>query len=545
MAKQNNLSQLSGLLPELSTAEAKVLNDALTFFERPFNLALTVHLNTHREKLDFTDKFYLVSLYQDICPEKVIQKSVQCGISEMLICWAFAYAEGGYAVLYVLPKFGLRNRFVKNRIDTVMQVVPEYRKLMREAVGDADSMSLKHFGKGVINFVGSNSPSEFIEFPADVVIFDELNRCDQANIALANDRMDASELKHTFKVGNPTHPDFGISAEYAESDQKEWHVKCGACNEYQSLSWLENVVSQTGENEYELRDTKVIDNTDISVFCRKCGQPIDRLSQDALWVAQSPSSLVSGYHISQLFGANTTIKELWQTFQDAQGDATKLQVFWNSKMGLSYVSKGANLDRLALDACRDEYLMQSKCAAYCSMGVDVGKVLHVRISSKTDDGKRRAEHIGIATSFNELSGLIARYNVRFTVIDMYPETHKVKEFQKANRHVVLSRFAGNETVSAKGFDVKDWEGVQVVVSDRTQMFDQLVASIGEGKLMLPKNAGLIDDYYKQMQAPVRIYDAVKDRYYWDEGSKSDHYFLSEVYDMLASHLVEANRLVVY
>lgn len=542
IAKNNQLPKLLELSKGFVDAERVAVNDALSFFERPYKLASTIHLNTHRQPMDFTDKPYLIPIYYDIHPEKVIQKSVQCGISEMLLCWAFVYAEYGYSVLYVLPKFGLRNRFVQNRVDPVWQMVPEYRQLRDEAVGDADNLGLKHFGKGTINFVGSNSSSEFIEFPADVVMIDELNQCDVGNISMAFDRLDASDLKHKIWVGNPSHPEWGISAEYEKSDKKEWMIKCESCNKYQSLQWIGNVVRQEGENIFNLLDTTWDANNDgdISVLCISCGKPFNRLTEGA-WIKQNPQSLISGYHISQLFSANTTIAELWKLFQESLGDATKSQVFWNSKMGLPYVPAGSNLNRLLLDNCKADYLLQSKCEQHTSMGVDVGKRLHVRISSRTDDGKRKAEYIGVVNTFEELPPLMERYKVRFCVIDAYPETHKAKEFQAANRGVWLCRFPSTANINV--FRLNDDD--MVIDADRTQIFDQLVASVDKGDLILPKNVVFIDDYYEQMQAPVRMYDEVKDRYYWSEGSKADHYFLAEVYDLLASYLIEHNQLVIY
>ena len=559
---------LSGLLSDADwTPEERLqLDTALDFFVRPFELAKEYHRNTKRQRMDFSDKPYLIPIYYDISPEKVIQKSVQCGISEMLICISIAYAEKGYSVLYVLPKFALRGRFVANRIDPLLEIVPEYRNLLENAIGDSDSMTLKHLGQGVINFVGSNSASEFIEFPADLIIVDELDRCDLTNLELADDRLDASELKHKIKISTPTTKDFGINNYYSLSDQKEWHIKCESCNEWQPILWDVNVVRQISENDYELLDTKYdkslkgkspkgeskvdtitgdypegdYSQRDYHVFCHKCGNPIDRLSKGE-WVRKN-DSLISGYHISQLFTPQTTIKNLWELFQEALFDNTKLQVFYNSKLGLPFIPKGSNIAKNILDDCRQEWLMESTSKKRCSMGVDVGSVLHVRISSLEGD-VRKAEYIGIVNDFNELSLLIERYNVRYCVIDMYPETRKVQEFQSVHRNIWLCRFTNSISIGARGYNKK--EDDQIIDADRTQVFDRLVASIQRKKLALPKNAGLIDKYYEQMQAPVRKKDEDKNRYYWSEGSNADHYFLAELYDLLAAELILENQLVIY
>lgn len=547
LAQKRKLHQLRDICATLTTiAQLNAFRDALSFFTRPYEFATEHHLSTHHQPLTFDDKPYLKAIYHDISPEKIIQKSVQCGISEMLICWSLTYAEYGYAVLYVLPKYSLRNRFVHNRIDPLFQSVPEYKRLVEESVGDADNVGLKHFGKGVLNFVGSNAPSDFIEFPADVLIIDELNRCDYQNLALAPDRLDASNLKHQVQVSNPTHDDVGISALFKNSNQKEWFVTCEACHEKQPLEWLVNVANEVDENEYRLLDEgwNETSDRDIQVFCRKCSKPIDRLTSNAEWVKRNESD-VSGYHISQLYSANTMIAELWATWQEAQGDASKLQIFWNSKIGLPYSPKGSRLSRSELHACTQDYLMRSDSEKVrCSMGVDVGSLFHVRISSLTSDGKRKAEYIGAVKTTQELSELYSRFKVRYCVIDMFPETRTVKEFQAKHSGVWLCKFPPNSSAVAAKVIRKD-EDEQILDVDRTQAFDNLVASIRKQELILPKNAGLIDDYYEQMQAPVRVYDEAKDRYSWQEGSKADHYFLAELYDAIASQMIKDNSLVIY
>tara|TARA_Y100000310_G_scaffold155190_1_gene154661 strand:+ start:2050 stop:3714 length:1665 start_codon:yes stop_codon:yes gene_type:complete len=547
LTKQNKLSSsLEKLLKvSLSLAQLKAIHHALSFLSAPYQLATGCHLNVHKQPLTFDDKPYLKGIYLDARP-KVIQKSVQCGISEMLICTALSYAKYGFSVLYVLPSHPLRGRFVHNRIDPLFMIVPEYQKLLKDAAGESDSVMLKHFGDGVINFVGSNTVNEFIEFPADVVIIDEMNRCVQGNLSMAYDRLDASTIKHRVMVGNPTHEDFGITSAFNNTDKKAWFVSCKSCNERQPLEWLVNIAEEIDENEHRLLDEGWDEKSgrEIQVFCRKCKEPIDRLGHGE-WVKQNTESDNSGYHISQLYSVNTPIAELWDLWTDAQGNPTNLQVFWNSKMGLPYSPKGSRLSRSELHACTQDYLLKSGSEKQrCSMGVDVGKLLHVRISSLTSDGKRKAEYIGVVKEFSEVSALVERYKVRYAVIDMYPETRVVKDFQAQHHGVWLCKFPSNSAAVAAKVIRKD-EDEQILDVDRTQAFDNLVASIRKKELILPKNAGLIADYYDQLRAPVRIYDKEKDRNSWQEGSQADHYFLAEVYDAIASQMIKDNSLVVY
>ncbi len=65
------------------------------------------------------------------------------------------------------------------------------------------------------------------------------------------------------------------------------------------------------------------------------------------------------------------------------------------------------------------------------MGVDVGMKLHVVIRRHLEEDRTRALFIGEVDTFEELSELLTRYDVRRCVIDAQPELHKTREFARA------------------------------------------------------------------------------------------------------------------
>ena len=133
--------------------------------------ALYHHLSTKNQRMTFENRKFLVDIYKDMAEmqKMCIMKSVQCGISEGFIVTHLEQAEKGMSVLYILPKTDLRNRFVNNRVNTVLAKVGIYREILSRSLSRADSVSLKIFGDGSINYVASNSPANFTEYPADVV----------------------------------------------------------------------------------------------------------------------------------------------------------------------------------------------------------------------------------------------------------------------------------------------------------------------------------------------------------------------------------------
>jgi len=496
-------------------------------------LGLTHHVTTGNKRMSFHDRPWLVPIYTDRSKVIVIMKSVQCGISEFLIIETIENAELGRSVFYVLPKYDLRNSFVANRIDKLFNAVPFYRARQRDSLGKSDSKAIKHFAEGTMKFASANTQSDFAEFPADVLIIDELDYCDQANLTLAPDRLKASPHKLQRKVGNPTIHNFGISDEFKSSDQKEWVVRCGSCGEYNELDFFKIVCQEREENEWVLLDEKWTPfiGRDIQCYCQHCKAPFNRLNEDAYWMRKNPASEISGYHVTRLMDAQTPVKELWYNWVAAQGNETKKQRFYNSDLGVPYESRGAKLSDFLLNKCVKDYAMP-QTSKECIGGVDIGSVLHVKIS-QIIDGKRKAVYIGTVPTFEDIDRLMDLYDIKHLVIDALPETHEAKKLRdRFPGRVWLCIFHGQQG------NVKDLtinEEQNMIVIDRTQAFDDAHQDVLQLKMELPRDASNIDDgeFYKQMCAPTRVLDEHTHRFVWREGSQADHYRLADVYEKVA------------
>jgi len=504
---------------------------------------------THRGlPLDFSDKPYFVDIYRDNSPRIVIEKSVKVGVTEFLIADGFCYADKGLNVFHVLPTEQIRNTFIHERIDKSVAYSEYYKRRFREGNIESDSVSLKHFGEGAIRYVGSSARSAFLEFVADIIVIDERNDCDEENLPLAFDRYKASQFKWSRMAGIPTIPEYGIDEEFLKSDQKHWHVRCPHCGRFQKLDFFENVVRQTGEMEYELLDGEwdPEGNRDIHVFCRYCMKPMDRLGPGE-WAKENEKSNVSGYHLSKLYTTTTRVSELWDILQDGIPNPGKLQKFHNSDLGVPYSPRGEKMTAELLDRCRKDYFMPLTSPGPCSMGVDVGKLLHVRISESPERGLRKAVFIGTIKSFDELEKLMPRYGVRLCVIDARPDIHKVGEFQKKNSGRVLLCTYASEKERVYGIVLNRKKGE--VTTNRTASLDSSHEAILDECLWLPKNAQFIDknpkrkepygEFYRQMMASVRVYDEKKGYAIWTKGE--DHYRHADNYDLIAAKLLGMGR----
>lgn len=454
-----------------------------------------------------------------------------CGVSECSIISHLEEASRGLSILYVLPKTDLRNTFVQNRINKVIQRVDYYKNLMQQVntKSRVDSVILKNFGLGTIKYVDSNSESNFIEYPADAIYLDEKDRMNQVNIELAPDRLDRSKYKYQRELSNPTVESFGIHASWEISTQGIWHVKCPHCNDHQPLDWFVNVVREVGDRKYEAVDKEwnAGDRQEPRVYCRKCWKPIERFSKGE-YVHRYQNKLWHGYHINKIFGSPyTDLDSMIKTFYLALSNDTKLQIFFNSVLGLPYASSQSKITENALNECRIAGYFQpaGNDDGLSMIGIDVGTYFHIVIR-KLDvvEGreKKRMLFCGKVRTEEEIDDLIEKYKVKGGVIDALPETRVVARLQ-TKYSWLYKCFLGEYKDPVMNKDNK------TLNFDRTTILDEVKENVDEKKYANYANMASHDEYYTHMQASTRVYDADRNRFIWVQSTKEDHLQLAEAY----------------
>lgn len=512
------------------------------------------HVNTRLQRMQFKDLYYLVELYKAIGrnPRMVVEKSVQCGLSELFIIQSHIEAgEMGLTVMYVLPKYELRNRFVNNRIYKLHKRIPHYGKLVHQAETKVHRTSLMHFGRGTLAYIGSNVSDEFIEIPVDSAYVDEKDRCNQSNLLMIPDRLTASPHRYLREIGNPSVEGFGIDERYAESSQALWHVKCPKCGKWFVPDFWRHVVRETSTNVFIPRDP----NADPDPFSLEeialvhdCGCAVDRL-QWGEWVHEFPSRTWQGYRVSKVYSKFTTLRDMYRVWSKAVGNDLKTQLFFNSDLGVPFSSKGSKITRSTLEACCRQYEWPVKHVGNENarlMGVDVGSHLHVVMRERVRTSSGLALRLLAAWTlpgFNQLAEKIREWKPSCLVIDAMPEIHKVMDLKEEFGCVWSSRFQSDASSLVKQKDKRE------VRMDRTAILDYVHQAFEMGNMINPMQAETIEDgeYYAHLQASTRILEAddenpEKSRFVWKEGSRPDHFLFAEAYCMQAGLLMPEHGL---
>lgn len=510
-----------------------------------FGMAIFHSRTTRGAMLEFHNRPWLVDIYKDQADRKVISKCSQVGMSDFAINTMLAHAMNGRGTLYVLPRQTDVYGFTPRRIDRLIGWSPFYSANCRQARKDSDSKTQKTIFGVDCFFVGAEAQENFYEKAADVLILDEYDKLNKANLPYAFDRIGSAKRKIWIELGNPIQRNSGIDAELEESDKKLWHVQCPHCNEWQQLDWLKNCIFQKDDGSWDFRHPS-------GVVCAKCERPMDRLAIGE-WVAKYHDRQISGYgEISQIF-ANPlpdTMDIVLEAFLKGQTNPKEAQRFNNNVLGITYEGDGISVTFDMLSACATTQTAEEfrKLEGPVIAGADVGSRIHLHIS-KLHGGRRHKLFVGHVDSFEELARKCRDYDVKRGVIDALPEGHAVAKFMDDNSR--WYRCFYNLEPTNKEAMVVDHKTRTIRVNKHASCDDSYSRWV-RGDVVLAKNWQSQDggDFVAQMMAPTRMLikhktDGSKDRYEWREENKPDHHFHADNYERIAEDMHgQGDNLVV-
>jgi len=488
--------------------------------------ATEYHLTPRNEPMSFVGRHYLEEPYRILTPEFLahreinFMKSPQVGVSEMMICMILGLAgEMGWRILYILDTFNTRNRFVQDRIDKPLRRVPHYRQMTHTGRGGADNLANKDFGRGVIVFAGSNTEGQFIEYSADQVVNDELDRCDQDNVAMAVDRLQAEGISRgsLVNLSSPTYEGFGIALRFANSTRHRYCRPCPDCGESSEFSWL-GCVAEQRDTDFELfdRDWSPELERDIRAYCPLCGAVLDR---DLLgeWIPTDPGAMAVGYHIPKLIDGRVQLRAAWEDWQISRGNSRRRELWWNRWPGMPHTEAGSRLTEPILARAAGDYLMPASCDGPCVAGLDVGKgQLHVHVTDESEFPARTVFLGQIPVRLEEVIAICRRYGVRQLVFDADPETNMISawcEFLRRQRPTIKAwrcRYAEDQ-LGEMAIDHVE----HIVKPDRTMSLDtsgeDFTADVP--RVLLPADFRTIDGgaFVEQMGRPVRVIEERRGR----------------------------------
>lgn len=457
--------------------------------------------NENGDPITFDRHPFLVEIYNDFTPFQVQEKCAQVGSSTAAILKGLFLAKTrGYNIIHTLPTADFSAEFVKSKVDPIISVNSDVFNVTKRT----DSTRHKEMGAAHMFYRGTFTEKEGISISADVLVNDEYDRSNLANIDTFESRLDYSDYKRKWIFSNPTVPGYGVNDMFERSNQYHWFIKCTHCNEWQYMKFPESI-----DFEKEM------------FCCIKCGKEVtdeDRIN--GLWVAKYKNRDFNGYTLSQLFCTWHTAASIKQKYIKQKRD-----VFYNFTLGLPYAGGDVVVKREHIARCITPNLPPAD--SHKVMGVDQGSKFHIAVGSHAG-----IEQLSVVESWDEVEKRIARVDPVICIIDGLPETNQVKKLQQVfGSTKIYPAFYRDKPADPHiyRFERKTTDKrVTAVYIDRFRSIGDVMDKITKAKVTIFShgNDAFLEALITHFESMYRteIQNKVGQTYYaWKSSSKNDHF----------------------
>ena len=497
-------------------------------------------------KWSFTHHPWLKAMHDCDCEIMTGMKAAQMGYTETALNKALKAIDiDGISVMYILPASKPdASDFSSSRFDPALEMSPHLANLFT----NVKNVHHKRAGNANLYLRGSKSRSQLKSVPAGLMIFDETDEMNQKNIPLAFERMSGQKVKQAFLLSTPTIEGIGVSKYHNQTTQEQYSFHCPHCNRMIMLDDHEKCLIITAD---DILDPEIENSYYV---CVKCGGILHQeekvkflAPENCEWVGAYPERTNRGFSINQMYSMTVKPSDMAKAVLKAEFSPEEEQELYNSKLGKTHVVKGARVDDEHILQCIESggHLKQEMASAntYCTMGVDIGKWIHLEVNQWFFDENMLTFDINLMAKsklimehkvlqFEELDQFMDLYNIRHCVVDANPETRKAAEF--------ANRFYGRVSLCyyARGVQKKfinEHADSHAISVDRTSWLDASLGRIIGNRCLLPKD--LSEEYKKHIKALVRIYKKDKDGNpvgsYVKEDNAADHFAHAHTYAEIA------------
>lgn len=532
------------------------------------HLANNVHTTEAGRRISLDPQWE--EIYADPSTDVRIIAPAQRGKTLYELVKTMAQLSLGMSVGWVMPKWGKVQELVNGKLNGTIKNTPAYQELQDESSGH-DTIGFKTFGEfGRLYLVTANSENELTSFSADAMHVDERDFCNRTNLPMYTSRMNASPYRLTDEISTPTvegtetrlgQPgNDNIHSEWLGGDQQRYYVPCPHCGTWQVLDWFDNVVEvetdETGRvTGFDVRDKGWSPGAavDLSVCCRSCGRPFDRLARGE-WRANRPGRRIRSRWVEALSTSlGPPLEQMLATYTKAIGNPTKMQHFHNMDLGRPFAGGMLRFTRQMFEGCTDQkHWMLGESDGPCTIGIDVNRPwLDVQIS-RWIGGKQIKVWAGkVRGAEGDIVKLSKRYGVVGGIIDHQPDARYATQVQddlaSEGIHLVRCKYATTDqarmvVVTEAGENPK-LDPPRLITVNKTVAVDSLFETMQTKMVVWFRDweQAIEGAMLEEFTTPTRklvVNDAGTERFIWE--GKPDHQLHAAVYDMLAGSVLKMN-----
>lgn len=381
---------------------------------------------------------------------------------------------------------------------------------------------------------------------ADFLFHDELDLSPMDMIGLFQSRLQNSNIKITQAFSTPTYHNYGINGRYQLTDQREFMLKCEACNEWQiphfSLEYIcipgfhlevQNLTDLTEEQIAEMQlDTSY-------VKCRKCSRRLD-LTKNREWVATYPTRTnFRGYKVRPFSASRLPPAYIFGQLASYQRQ-NFLRGFFNTVLGDPYTDSRAQIQREDIESCLADTgtIPNISSDTPVFLGLDMGQTCHLTLHTMDESGKVifvLFEQIPIYMIHERIEELRRIYTIVQGCVDRLPYTPSSEMMRDNSGGIIIPvQYGGNAGIAPRRDEMGS---VDYYTANRTAALDRVSTIITHKNAVLAGYGPYKETIIQHLRDMVRSEEPEKEPE-WTKISKNDHFFHSMALSLLARRVCE-------
>lgn len=509
--------------------------------------------NTTLKKRPFSFKDYPFqkSIADDMHSNLSVKKCSQVGLTEVQLRKYLAILTRSTAIsgIFSLPNEKMFTKIYNGRLKPILEQDMVFNPpVANKPTRSKDQVQIRDsFG-----YITACTEGDATSISADFLFHDELDLSPQEIIALYQSRLQGSDMRITQSFSTPSFTNFGIDKNYQMTDQREYTMKCEACNHIQiprfkpQFIHLEHFPFDVKDfSELTSQEIATLDLENVYVHCEKCHAKLDLSNEEQReWVATFPSRLnFRGYQVRPFSTHRIKPDYIFKQLANYQ-DRSFLRGFYNTVLGEEYTSADAKVQREDVELCMRKGTSAIPNISWdipCYMGIDVGFTCHITISFDDAEGWPHYvlfETVPAAYLVQRVTELLKIYNIIQGAIDRFPYTNEANEIRDlTNGRIMPVQYRGHGLLQPV-FE-PDTKIMSHYSANNTLALDRVQALIGSHRAEISGYQGQKELVIQQLTDMVRN-DApeLNEMGAWLKVSGNDHYFHSMAFNQLSRRIGE-------
>jgi hypothetical protein len=497
----------------------------------------------------FTGYEFQRAIIDDMHPDLSVIKCSQVGLTEVQLRKYLGLLTRNDSIsgIFTLPNEDMFKRVYKTRLKPILDRDDVFNPPM-------DNKPIRSTGlvqiRDSFGYITGCGEDDATSIPADFLMHDELDLSPEDMIGLYQSRMQNSQMRITQKFSTPTFLGYGIDKSYRLSDQREYMVRCPACNHWQVPLFNPKFVHCPEFDELESKEftdltAEIIATMDLEetyVQCEKCQRRLDLSdASQREWVAAHPGrTTFRGYYVRPFSAGRLTPSYIFSQLAKylTQG---YLRGFYNTVLGQPFNSADAQVQREDVEACmKGGEIPNVSNDTPVYLGIDVGFQCYLTLSYDDEQGTPHwilFEQVPYSQLETRIAQLRKVYNVVQGGIDRFPFTPTADALRDFTQGVIMPiQWRGSATLQPH----KDELGVLTHYSaNPTLTFDRMLATISQRKMVIGGYTHLRETVIAHLCDMVRDEspDAMAEAK-WKKTSGNDHFFHSMAFNILSRRICE-------